>query len=419
MPWCGSRSASRIRATSSTISTGRWPGSDATGIGVAPHLHGSLRIVVAPNAFKGSLDAIGVAEALAAPLEGRADVVILPMSDGGDGFLAALRRYRPDVLAVSARVPDPAGRATSALWGWHPEEGIAYLESAAAIGIHLVDRGARDPLRATSAGLGRLIRTAAGLAPTEIVIGLGGSATVDGGLGMALELGFRFEDAAGNPLFRPIDLPRLARIVPPHVPPVERGIRFLALADVISPLHGPEGAAHAFGPQKGAGPEAVELLAAGLQRMEDAWRADLGAAEDLARRPGAGAAGGLGAALPAFLGAELASGSEWCGRLAGLGVALRGAAGVVTAEGRFDRQSLSGKATGHVLALARAAGVPAAVVCAVRGAGTDAAGVTVVDAQAVGLEPERRLTREDLGRMMDLVLARWESKEPPDILASR
>jgi glycerate kinase len=377
-----------------------------------------LRIVVAPNAFKGSLDAIEVAEALAAPLEGRA-VVTLPMSDGGDGFLAALRRYRPDVLAVCARVPDPAGQATSALWGWHPEEGVAYLESAAAIGIHLVDRGARDPLRATSAGLGRLIRTAAELSPGEIVIGLGGSATVDGGLGMARELGFRFEDGAGNPVLAPIDLPRLARIVPPAAPPIDGGIRLLTLADVTSPLHGPDGAAQAFGPQKGAEPEVVELLAAGLRRMDEAWRADLGAPPDLAELPGAGAAGGLGAALPAFLGAELASGSEWFARVAGLGEALRGAAGVVTAEGRFDRQSLSGKATGHVLALARAAGVRAAVICAVRGPGMDAAGVTVVDASAIGLGPLRRLTRADLGRMMEIVVARWESEGPPDILASR
>ncbi|HET6363008.1 MAG TPA: glycerate kinase, partial [Gemmatimonadota bacterium] len=123
--------------------------------------------------------------------------------------------------------------------------------------------------------------------------------------------------------------------------------------------------------------------------------------------------------LAAFLGAELASGSEWCGALAGLGEALQGATGVVTAEGRFDRQSLNGKATGHVLALARAAGVPAAVLCAVRGPGDDAAGVTVVDASAIGIDPERRLTPEDLGRMMELVLARWESDRPPDILASR
>lgn len=378
-----------------------------------------MRIVVAPNAFKGSLDAIQVAEALAAPLAGGAETVLLPMSDGGDGFLAVVRRYRPAVLAVCARAPDPGGSWISALWGWHPEEGIAYLESAAAIGVHLVERASRDPLRATSAGLGRLIRTAAGLGAAKIVVGLGGSATVDGGLGMALELGFRFEDDAGRSLLRPMDLPRLARIVPPDTPPYDRGIRLQALADVTNPLHGPDGAAHTFGPQKGAGPEAVELLAEGLKRMADAWRSDLGAPAELADHPGAGAAGGLGAGLEAFLGAELMAGADWCARLAGLEGALRGAAGVVTAEGRFDRQSLAGKATGHVIALARRAGVPAAVACAVRGAGIEAAGATVVDAAAIGLEPDRRLTRADLGRMMELVVARWESERPSDILPSR
>lgn len=378
-----------------------------------------MRIVVAPNAFKGSLDAIQVAEALAAPLPGRAEPVLRPMSDGGDGFLAVVRRYCPAVLAVSARVPDPAGRSIAALWGWHPEQAVAYLESATAIGVHLVDRAARDPLRATSAGLGRLIRTAAGLGAAEIVVGLGGSATVDGGLGMALELGFRFEDAAGHALRDPLDLPRLARIVPPDGPPFDRDVCVRTLADVTSRLHGPEGAAHAFGPQKGAGPEAVQLLAEGLLAMEDAWRADLGAPPELAGRAGAGAAGGLGAALPAFLGAELTAGADWCARLAGLEAALRGAAGVVTAEGRFDRQSLCGKATGHVLALARRAGVPAAVACAVRDPDAPAAGATVVDAAAIGRGPERRLTREDLGRMMEVVLARWESETGPDILASR
>lgn len=368
-----------------------------------------MRIVAAPNAFKGSLDAVRIAEALGAALEGRADPVLVPLSDGGDGFLAVVRRYRPAVLAVSARVPDPSGRTVSALWGWHPEAGEAYLESAAAIGVQRVDRAARDPLRATSAGLGRLIRTAAGLAPATIVVGLGGSATVDGGLGMALELGFRFDDRAGDPLLEPRDLPRLARIVPPASPPLEPGVRLLALADVSSPLHGPDGAARAFGPQKGAGPEAVERLAEGLHRMAEAWRADLGAPAELPQRPGAGAAGGLGAALPAFLGADLASGSEWCARLGGLDQALHGADGVVTAEGRFDRQSLSGKATGHVLARARASGVRAAVLCAVRGPGTETPGVTVVDAAALGLEPERRLSEADLGRMMEIVVARWES----------
>ncbi|HYO47396.1 MAG TPA: glycerate kinase [Gemmatimonadota bacterium] len=378
-----------------------------------------MRVVLAPGSFKGSFDAVEVALAFEEALAGRAEPVLAPMSDGGDGLLAVLRHYRPDVLAVHARVPDPAGREILALWGWDPEKGAAYLESAAAIGLRLLDPGRRDPLRTTSAGLGRLIRTAAGLGPEEIVIGLGGSATVDAGLGMARELGFRFEDEAGRSIERPVDLPRLARIVPPAEPAVPSTTRVIALADVTAPLHGPDGAARAFGAQKGADPDGIERLAEALERMEEAWRADLGAPSDLAVRPGAGAAGGLGAALAAFLGAGIASGSEWCSRRARLEEALVGADAIVTGEGRFDRQSLGGKATGHVLALAEAAGIPAAVVCASHEMGTREAGTPVVDAAAIGRPPEELLRREDLVRMMGVVLDRWEADPARDILAPR
>jgi glycerate kinase len=144
--------------------------------------------------------------------------------------------------------------------------------------------------------------------------------------------------------------------------------------------------------------------------MEAAWRTDLGTPADLADRPGAGAAGGLGAALAAFLGAGIASGSEWCAHLAGLEQALTGTDGIVTGEGRFDRQSLCGKATGHLLALARAAGVRAAVVCAVAEVGIERGGPLVVDAAAIGRRPQDLLGREDLARLVNVVLDRWESE---------
>lgn len=386
-----------------------------------------MRVVLAPNAFKGSFDAVEVALAFEEALAGRAEPVLAPMSDGGDGFLAVLRHHRPDVLAVSARVPDPVGRAISALWGWDPEAGAAYLESAAAIGLRLLDPGHRDPLRATSAGLGRLIRTVAALAPVEIVIGLGGSATVDAGLGMARELGFRFEDGAGHRIEWPVDLPRLARIVPPAEPAVSSTTRVVALADVTAALHGPDGAARAFGSQKGADPDGIERLAEALERMDEAWRADLGAPADLAVRPGAGAAGGLGAALAAFLGAGIASGSEWCSRHARLEQALAGADGIVTGEGRFDRQSLSGKVTGHVLTLAKAADVPTAVVCASHERGMGESGALVVDTTAIGGSPGEPVQRQDLVRMTSVVLDCWETGtarsfahlDGPDIFAPR
>ena len=378
-----------------------------------------MRVVLAPGSFKGTFDAVEVARVFEEALAGRAETVSLPMSDGGDGFLAVVRYYRPDVLAVSARVPDPAARGIAALWGWHPEEDTSYIESAAAIGLRLLEPAARDPLLATSAGLGRLIRTAAGLGSKRIVVGLGGSATIDAGLGMARELGFRFEDAAGRSIPGPGELPLLARIVPPAEPPLSRATALFALADVRAPLHGPEGAARAFGPQKGAGPEAVERLAAGLERMEERWRADLGVPAELAARPGAGAAGGLGGALVAFLGADLDSGSEWCAELAGVREALPGADGVVTSEGRFDPGSRRGKVTGHLLSLAKAAGVPAGVVCGLHERGADAPGAIVVDAAAIGTPPDEPLTREGLARMVRIVLDRWEADAGRDILDRR
>jgi glycerate kinase len=372
-----------------------------------------VRVVLAPNAFKGSFDGVAVARAWAEALAGRAETRLAPMSDGGDGFLAVVRYHRPRVLEVAARVRDPLGHPVAARWGWDPEGGAAYLESAAAIGLRLVERERRAPLMATTAGLGRLIRTAAGLGPAELVVGLGGSATVDGGLGMARALGYRFEDQAGGAIERPADLPRLARIARPEEPPLPDGVRVLALADVTAPLHGPDGAARAYGPQKGADPAAVERLAEGLERMAEAWREDLAAPVDLTRRPGAGAAGGLGAALVAFLGAELVPGSEWCAELAGLDAALVGADGLVTGEGRFDRQSLRGKATGRALEGARAAGVRAAVVCGVADAGAGAGDVLVVEGSAVGRGREDRLDTGDLARLVGLVLDRWEAILPP------
>jgi len=368
-----------------------------------------VRVVLAPNAFKGSFDAVQVARAWADALAGREEARALPMSDGGDGFLAVVRHHRPDVLEAAARVPDPTGRGITAGWGWDPDGGAAFVESAAAVGLRLSAPGSRDPLLVTSAGLGRLVRTVAGLAPREIVIGLGGSATVDGGLGMARELGFGFEDRDGRALGRPVDLARLARIRPPGALAIPGAIRVLALVDVTAPLHGPAGAAREFASQKGADAAAVERLAEGLERMSERWIADLGAPADLAARPGAGAAGGLGGALAAFLGARIASGSEWCGRLGGLAEALAEADLVVTGEGRYDRQSAGGKATGHVLELARAAGVRSAVVCAEAGRDADGAEPLVVDGAALGRRPGETLSLDDLARLLELALDRGRS----------
>lgn len=374
------------------------------------------RVVLAPNAFKGSYDAVQVAEAWAGALDGVARPDPRPISDGGDGLLAVVRHYRPEVLDVRTRVPDPLGRTVEAAWGWDPQRGTAYLESAAAIGLRHLGPEERRPLEADTTGLGRLIGVALGLGVRRLVIGLGGSATVDGGLGMARALGHRFEDARGRPITAPGELPRLARIVPPASVAGRAGssgagrMVVTALADVGSPLLGPTGAAAVFGPQKGASAAAVRRLEAGLERMAGRWAADLGAASDLATARGAGAAGGLGGALVAFLGARLVAGAGWCGRLAKLARALDGADLVLTGEGRLDAQSLTGKGTGYVLAGARRRGLPAAVLCAVAADPRPDLGpsVTVVEGRdlTAGSEPPQALSPDELGRLARLALDR-------------
>ncbi|HUP01045.1 MAG TPA: glycerate kinase [Gemmatimonadota bacterium] len=356
-----------------------------------------LRVVLAPNSFKGTFDAVAVAEAWRGALATLPGVVpvLRPMGDGGDGFLAVVRRYRPHVLEVAARVPDPLGRPVAAAWGWDPGARAAYLESAAAIGLGRMAAEERRPLEADSAGLGRLLATAAGIGVRRFLIGLGGSATVDGGLGMARALGFRFEDARGRAIGGPGSLERLARIHPPVAPPLGKGARVTALADVESPLLGPSGAAAVFGPQKGADPEAVARLEAGLARLAERWVADLGAPTGLPEARGAGAAGGLGAGSVAFLGAQLASGAAWCARLAGLGPALAGADLVLTGEGSYDAQSGAGKATGYVVARARRARVPA----------------EVLDGGALeGARPGAQLTLDDLGALARLTVERFGAR---------
>lgn len=358
------------------------------------------RVVLAPDAFKGSYDPVQVAATWARALADVARVDLRPLSDGGEGFLAVLRHYRPQVLAARARVPDPLGRSVDAAWAWDPGRRTAWVESAAAVGLSLLGPGELRPLDADSAGLGRLLRTIGGLGVHRELIGLGGSATVDGGLGMAREMGFRFVDRRGRPVRRPGDLRRLARIEPPDPPP-GAGVRITALADVDHPLLGPRGAAAAFGPQKGATPADVERLEEGLGRLAERWVQDLGAPPGLAGLRGAGAAGGLGAGLAAFLGARLTRGSAWAARLAGLGRSLDQADLVLTGEGRFDRGSLMGKGTGRVVREARRRRLPIAVVCA-RADVDPPPGTVVVDAKAlsaVGVASDRPLSPDDLGRL--------------------
>lgn len=376
-----------------------------------------MHVLLAPNAFKGSFGAVEVSAIWAASRRGMrgVEVVERPLTDGGDGFVAVVRHYRPEVLAVLLRVPDARGRAVDAEWGWDPARRTAWVESAAAIGLARLAPAERDPLTASSAGLGHLLRGIAGLGVRRIVLGLGGSATVDGGWGMARALGFRFADARGREIKQPADLGRLERITAPPQAPLA-GVQVIALADVTNPLVGPRGAAAVFGPQKGAHAVARKRLDTGLSRLAARWTADLGAPADLAERRGAGAAGGLGAGCVAFLGAQLTSGAAWAARLAGLSGALAAADLVVTGEGRFDAQSAGGKAVGLVLSRARRTGVPAAVICAraeisagpMMPDGRESS-PHIFDARALGLPADATLGATDLAALFRLAVNRFRN----------
>lgn len=317
-----------------------------------------MKLVIAPDSFKESLSARAVADAIAAGwarVYPDAELLLCPMADGGEGTVAA-------VLAATGgerqqtEVSGPLGDPVQATWGLLPGQ-RAVIEMAEASGLHRVERARRNVLTASSYGTGELIRAALDAGVRRMVLGLGGSATNDGGAGLLCALGVRMLDVDGRDLppggaalarLRHIDLTgldtRLAQV------------EVLVAADVDNPLCGPRGASAVFGPQKGATPAQVEQLDAALEHYADVMASTLG--EDLRNLPGVGAAGGLGFAARAVLKAAFRPGVELVAELAGLAEALQGADLVITGEGRLDGQSLHGKTPVGVARIARAAGVP-------------------------------------------------------------
>jgi len=341
-----------------------------------------MRVVVAPDKFEGSLTAGQAAQAIQAGLlraRPDAEVIALPLGDGGAGTLEALVASGFERVPVLASGPTgepveatiavqglslgPARRPTRSdparLTARHRDTRarVAFVEMAEASGLKRLPGGRRAPLEATSYGTGELLRAALDRGVRKLVLGVGGSATTDGGAGMAAALGARFLDDAGAELPPGgAALLRLARVDTAGLDPRLRDVEVTVAADVDNPLVGPEGAAHVFGPQKGAGPDDVLLLDSALRRYARVLAADLGI--DLAATPGAGAAGGLGAGAIAFLGARIRSGIELVLELIGFDQAVATADLVVTGEGKLDAQSLRGKAPVGVARAATAHGVP-------------------------------------------------------------
>jgi glycerate 2-kinase len=356
-----------------------------------------MRVVVAPDKFKGTLTAAQAADAI---VEGwrrgdrRAEIERVPVADGGEGTLDALVSAL-DGRTERARVQGPLGDPVDAAYGIAETDGgrIAIVEMARASGLGLVAEGRRQPRRATTFGTGELILDACRHRPDRVIACIGGSATTDGGAGMAQALGIALLDEKGHPIPPGgAGLRRLATIDVRGLAPEVKGIEVIVASDVDSPLLGPQGAAAVFGPQKGASPEDVRILEEGLGHYAAILHRDLGL--DLRHEAGAGAAGGLGAGLIAFLGARMRPGFEVVAEAVGLPERLERADAVVTGEGKYDRQTERGKAPAGVLRLARQTRCRSVLICGQVEGAPDAD--RVYDLSDSGLE-------EAMGRPRELV----------------
>ena len=318
-----------------------------------------MYIVVAPQSLKGSLDAPDVGEAIAAGIRRvwpDADIRVVPVADGGEGTVRALVAATDGTLH-RATVTGPLGEPVEAEYGMlgGNRAGTAVIEMAAASGLPLVPPEKRNPRVTTTRGTGELMRAALDAGAQRLLIGIGGSATNDGGAGMAQALGARLLDAQGNELpAGGAALAHLGRIDTSNLDPRLKDVAVQVASDVTNPLCGPEGASAVYGPQKGATPEMVAELDAALVHYGELLKRDLGA--DVANVPGAGAAGGLGAGLLAFAHAQLVPGAQLVLETLDLAHILDGAALVFTAEGQLDSQTAYGKAVGAVAVAARKAG---------------------------------------------------------------
>jgi glycerate 2-kinase len=325
-----------------------------------------VRVLVAPDKFKGTLSAEAAAQAIARGWQRgdpSAELEVVPIADGGEGTLDALvaalggERFN---LTVTGPLGDPVQSEFALV---QAEEGrLAVVEMARASGLSLIPPGRRDPKRTTTRGTGELILAACRTGVESVLVCIGGSATNDGGAGMAQAVGIRLLDADGRDL-RPggAALLDLATIDMSGLDPSVAGATFIVATDVDNPLVGPMGAATVYGPQKGASPEDVALLDSALGHLAAVIHRDVG--RDVRDEPGAGAAGGLGAGLIAFLGARLRPGVEVVMEAVGLRERMEKAEIVVTGEGMFDEQSLHGKAPAGVLRVAAEFSLPAVVLC--------------------------------------------------------
>jgi len=328
-----------------------------------------MRVLVAPDKFKGSLSAPQVAENIAVGIRDvipDAQIEIAPVADGGEGTAEVICNARSGEW-VTCRAHGPLGNPIEARYVWLSGNASAVIEMSEAAGLRALKNGVRDVLRANTFGVGEMLLDASKRGAREIIVGLGGSVTNDGGFGMARTLGFRFFDERHKEIENTVDLISVARIeaaVAAGVSPARssemqpisasggpRQIRIVAACDVKNPLLGENGATRTFGPQKGATWNELEILERALTRLADTVARELGC--NFRNNPGAGAAGGLGFGLISFCSAELRRGFDVVVDAVELEEKIKRADVVITGEGKLDRQTLEGKAPAGVALLAR------------------------------------------------------------------
>ncbi|TMB97536.1 MAG: glycerate kinase [Chloroflexi bacterium] len=339
-----------------------------------------MKIIVAPNSFKGSLSATQAAAAIARGVRQarpEAEVVEIPVADGGEGTAEALVSARMGTYR-SADVEGPLGDPVRATYGLIDNGATGVVELASASGLTLIPAEKRDPRKTSTFGFGQLLDAVRRQGVGQIIAGIGGSATNDGGAGIAQALGYRLLDANGHELPRGgAALARLDRIDASGLDLSWGSISVLVASDVTNPLTGPRGASYVYGPQKGADDEAVRELDQALARLAEVIERDL--KKKVADIPGAGAAGGAGAGLIAFLDARLVPGAALVIDASGFDDELPGARLVITGEGRVDAQTAYGKAPGEVAKRARAAGVPVLLLAGSKGSGWESLSSLGVD----------------------------------------
>jgi len=321
-----------------------------------------MRILVAPDSFKGNMSAPAVCSAIEAGIlraDRKAKVFKLPLADGGEGTARAVTMAAEGKF-VAVKVRGSLGKKIKTEFGLINKGKTAVLDMASASGMELLKHSELNPMKTSSYGTGELIKAALDSGARELIIGIGGSATNDGGLGMISALGFKVLDKSGKPVGEGGEA--LAKIASIDISGADKRLKNVSIkvaCDVANPLLGLNGASAVFGPQKGATPEMVKILDAGLKKLAMAWiRAGL--ANDLEQK-GDGAAGGAGAALRICLGAEMESGAMLVMRHAGFFNRLKKADLVITGEGRTDGQTASGKLCSVVARESRSAGVPVAL----------------------------------------------------------